>query len=216
MDLETYESDLADYSLQDSPFYEASRPMIFDLSMSAVNSLMAANVASGSGKNALMLKVATTGPAMDGNSMPTNYSTSSSNGRNEHRSNDAKTSMRFDMSHRHGMVGIPNGNNNNRIAPVPLELTANASGSSLLSSSLSSMTAAGPEPTKKKRKCVSFLPNYVQVCAQCAILLLSYAISSFLFNSIRIRRWHVFIYSLSFFFFFFGNNVANRSQIYLE
>lgn len=152
MDLETYESDLADYSLQDSPFYEASRPMIFDLSMSAVNSLMATNVASGSGKGTLMLKVSTTSHAADTNSMSTNYATSSTNGRNE------TTSMRFDMSHRHGIIGIPNGNNSHRTAPVPLELTANTS------STLSApMPANGPEPTKKKRKCVSFLPNYVQV-----------------------------------------------------
>lgn len=153
MDLETYESDLADYSLQDSPFYEASRPMVFDLSMSAINSLMAADVASGSGKNAFMLKMSTTNHATHTNGMSSIYTTSATNAPNGHRSNGETQSMRFDMSHRHGIIGIPNGNNSNRVAPVPLELTANTS----------TNTANGPEPSKKKRKCVSFLPNYVQV-----------------------------------------------------
>lgn len=153
MDLETYESDLADYSLQDSPFYEASRPMVFDLSMSGINSLMAADVASGSGKNAFMLKMSTSNHATTVNAMPSNYTTTSTNGQNGHRSNGETQSMRFDMSHRHGIIGIPNGNNSNRVAPIPLELTANTS----------SNAANGSEPTKKKRKCVSFLPNYVQV-----------------------------------------------------
>lgn len=161
MDLETYESDLADYSLQDSPFYEASRPMIFDLSMSAINSLMAANVASGSGKNALMLKVSTANHATDTTSMPTNYSTSSTSGRNEHGT-DNIASMRFDMSHRNGIIGVPCANNSNRVAPAPLDISANAS-----ATSSAAMTANGSEQTKKKRKCVSFLPNYVQVSVRC-------------------------------------------------
>lgn len=159
MDLETYESDLADYSLQDSPFYEASHPMVFDLSMSAINSLMAADVASNTGKNALMSKMSTTNHSMNANAMPNNYTTTSTNGQNGHRSNGDTQSMRFDMSHRHGQIGIPNGNNCNRVAPVPLELNANTS----------TNTPNGTEPTKKKRKCVSFLPNYVQVSEQCIL-----------------------------------------------
>lgn len=155
MDLETYESDLADYSLQDSPFYEASRPMIFDLSMSAVNNLMASTVASGSGKGALMLKTSTTSIASNANDQAHNYSTPSSNERNEAQS------MRYDLVHRSGMIGIPIGNKGNRVAPEPLELTANTSGSMG-----TPMSTNGPEPTKKKRKCVSFLPNYVQVNMQ--------------------------------------------------
>lgn len=207
MDLETYESDLADYSLQDSPFYEASHPMIFDLSMSAVNSLMATNVASGSGKGALMLKQSSsssssTSHATDAIGMPTNYSTSSStNGRNE------TTSMRFEMSHRPNMIGRPSGNKGVRIAPVPLELIANTSAS--LTTPMS--TNGQMEPTKKKRKCVSFLPNYVQVNIYSISSSSFIQLNSYLYSMARLSPASLIILTPS-----PQTQIANRLQIYLE
>lgn len=156
MDLETYESDLADYSLQDSPFYEASHPMFFDLSMAAVNNLMNGNAASGSGKNARIGKGSTTNHVTNINAMPANYSMSSATNSNG-RSTDKPTAMRFDASlNRHNATGAPYRNGGQRNAPTPLELTVS-------STEIRPMDADGPQPTKKKRKCVTFLPNYVQV-----------------------------------------------------
>lgn len=127
MDLETYESQIADYSLQDSPFYEASTPMVFDLSISAMNSLMAANgcVASHSGM----------GGAGAG---------------------DAATSNGLTMpSLQTGLL------KRSKMMPNPINLSVN----NMMRDDPANGNANGATGMKKKRKCVTFLPNYVQVRA---------------------------------------------------
>lgn len=124
MDLETYESQIADYSLQDSPFYEPSTPTVFDLSIAAMNSLMAANgcVASHSG-------MAGAGGAASSNGL-------------------TMPSMETGLLKRTKMM------------PNPINLSAN---NMMRGGCGADGSAGGASGMKKKRKCVSFLPNYVQV-----------------------------------------------------
>lgn len=116
MDLENYESDLADLTLQDSPFYEAATPMIFDLSMSAASGLNVTGVTVSGGK--LSGKGASSSMNMISNNMV------------EHN-------------------GINGHVNVLQLGNVPAY-------------GYVSSYDNGP-PKKKNRKCVSFLPNYIQV-----------------------------------------------------
>lgn len=116
MDLENYESDLADLTLQDSPFYEATTPMIFDLSMSAANGLNATGATVSGGK--------LSGKGASNSMDMTNNGTHSRNGNNGH-----VNVLRLDNVPGYGYA---------------------------------SSYDNGP-PKKKNRKCVSFLPNYIQV-----------------------------------------------------
>lgn len=143
MELEIYEAELADYSLQDSPFYEADTPIIFDYSMSAqTNLISAANLAA---KNGLKLAHSTifqqNGCDQTGNSFIGSDGISCGSGSSGGSLNSFNV-----MSN-----GIENGCNGTNS-------TNNASG--ILGSGLASGSGSGK---KKNRKCVSFLPNYVQV-----------------------------------------------------
>lgn len=118
MDLENYESDLADLTLQDSPFYEASTPMIFDLSMSSTN-------------GAMLTGVTVTGGKLSGKGASTS-SSMAHHGDNQQNNNTLANP-----------INLPNCNDAGNYGYTP-------------------MYNNGP-PKKKNRKCVSFLPNYIQV-----------------------------------------------------
>lgn len=143
MDLENYEADLADYSLQDSPFYEANTPMIFDLSVSAVNSILGAH--SGKGKSVMMLK------------STINESASVTDGPhyNNNNNNNALNGSAYNGNSSNG-IGTINHMNNNSSGNIN-EAVSNAD---------NLMSASRGTANKKKRKCVTFLPNYVQVFIQ--------------------------------------------------
>lgn len=138
MDLESYEADLADLTLQDSPFYEAATPMIFDLSMSTVNSML-----------------------MTGASMAHNGGKSMGKG--------AANMIENNNVHVNGNHGshIINHHHDGAITAGGGGIGANSGGSIVhngggVHGGYNSAFDSEP-PKKKNRKCVSFLPNYVQV-----------------------------------------------------
>lgn len=137
MDLESYEADLADLTLQDSPFYEAATPMIFDLSMSTVNSMLmtGASMAHNGGKS--MGKGAANMIENNNGHVNGNHGSHIIN----HHQDGATAGG--------GGIGANSGGN----------MVNNAGGVH------GGYTAAfdSEPPRKKNRKCVSFLPNYVQV-----------------------------------------------------
>lgn len=138
MEFETYESELADYSLQDSPFYEASTPIIFNLT----------STSAGSG---VFVTNGTTSMAD-----PLNLSSKKS-------ASVKCQSYKFERMSNHSDDGTTyklNGNNNSSLNKnceyadgiYPKE-----------GIDLHTNSGNGNTQIKKKRKCVTFLPNDVQV-----------------------------------------------------
>lgn len=137
-----YEAQLADYSLQDSPFYEANTPVFFNLSFSSAaehsenrtsNMIGALNLAS---KRALSPIASSTSLPSGKMRLPTTAGANGDRGNASFKQlidGDIDTRKQFNIT------------------------------SNLCSTeSINGATNIGA-PSKKKRKCVTFLPNYVQV-----------------------------------------------------
>lgn len=164
MEFEIYESELADYSLQDSPFYEANTAIIFGLTTSSQTSVYGLNHhnhSTASRVDALnltsrksSLKMMSTKCQQQQSLKSLAFERSPTNGIGLAKTIDAsdavilKKSRSETMSDRlyadKRMDADKNGDNSDNLQP------------------------------KKKRKCVSFLPNYVQV----GIVLLQYTLKS--------------------------------------
>lgn len=150
MEFETYESELADYSLQDSPFYEASTPIIFNLSTtSAAANLIARNGAT-SMADALNLSSKKSSMLMSAKCQTFKYE-------RDRFSDCTSSSSNDEQFHKH------NGNNN--LSSIKNCEQSNGIYSKVENIDLNDSNSInnGNNPTKKKRKCVTFLPNYVQV-----------------------------------------------------
>lgn len=143
MDLESYEADLADLTLQDSPFYEAATPMIFDLSMSTINNMLmtGASMAHNGGKS--MGKG--TANMIENNNVHNNGN-NGNNGNHMHNVSHHQDGASAGGAGAGGVAGCGSVGSN--------ENGAYGGYASVFDSE---------PPRKKNRKCVSFLPNYVQV-----------------------------------------------------
>lgn len=148
MEFETYESELADYSLQDSPFYEASTPIIFNLSSTSAGSSVIVTNGSSSMADALNLTSKKSSMLMTAKCQTFKFDRLSNSDRfSDHgQSNDEQT---FNNKGNNNSSSMKNCENADGIFPkdsIDLDNSGN-----------------GNTQTKKKRKCVTFLPNYVQV-----------------------------------------------------
>lgn len=146
MELEIYESELADYSLQDSPFYEANTPIIFGLT-AAQNLFASTNTATmvdalnlSSKKSSMMMstKCQSLKLAYECTANGSDGIGKTNVGLQFNNSSESPSKKRCDSTDRFYLTKT-------------MDLDANAT-----------ETAMNQQP-KKKRKCVSFLPNYVQV-----------------------------------------------------
>lgn len=150
MEFETYESELADYSLQDSPFYEATTPIIFDLSVTSTANAITVNGSTSTADNILLSKKSSISSIMATKSqlLKTSFErkmiddrsneSASSNAHSGLYGGDGDLSLKkhcdiVDGLYPIGCVNLITHDNTDNSQP------------------------------KKKRKCVSFLPNYVQV-----------------------------------------------------
>lgn len=146
-----YEAQLADYSLQDSPFYEASAPIIFDLSATSAHAY-STNRSAPTMTDALNLTSKRTSSLMMSSLCQIIRSGSAADTNIDERDNVA------DLSNNKSIKATGDGN----------DIKAFGINSSLYTSD-SDMNRAlnngniNGAPAKKKRKCVTFLPNYVQV-----------------------------------------------------
>lgn len=143
MELEIYESELADYSLQDSPFYEASTPIIFGSSAS-VSEFATINAASM--VDALNLSSKKTSMMMSAKCHSLKLAFERSTTANMiDRANDGQSSIESDDITAKKRCQV----DDRFYATKGTDLDSNA-------------TERNAQP-KKKRKCVSFQPNFVQV-----------------------------------------------------
>lgn len=149
MEFEIYESELADYSLQDSPFYEANTPIIFGLTTtsqtsaygsnyhrSTVSMVDALNLTS---KKSSMKMMST--KSQQQQSLKSAFERAPTNGIGLTKTNDSSDAVLSKKSRSETM-------SDRLYADKCIDMDRN-NGDNL-------------QP-KKKRKCVSFLPNYVQV-----------------------------------------------------
>lgn len=147
MEFEIYESELADYSLQDSPFYEASTPIIFDLTTTpTIASVFAANnptsmvdaINLSAKKSSMMMstKCQSLKLAFERTTNASAIGKGSDTQSNLNNLIDTSSKKRCDTANRF-------------YSDKGADLDTNTTDSNM-------------QP-KKKRKCVSFLPNYVQV-----------------------------------------------------
>lgn len=180
MEFETYESELADYSLQDSPFYEANTPIIFGLTASTQNIFASNNSTSMVDALNLSPKKFTTSSSIMMSSAATKCQ--SLNKLAFERSTN--TNLIGKCNNNDGPISINNGDaigssskkrsademadrfyslkntdlvTNNTTVGVIAVAAAAANATAVTTNTETNMQ------TKKKRKCVSFLPNYVQV-----------------------------------------------------
>lgn len=145
MEFENYESELADYSLQDSPFYEANTPIIFGLTTNST-SVFASNRTTymvdamnlSAKKSSIMMstKCQSLKSAFERTTNGTAIGKSIDSHSNINDASNSPSKKRCDTNDRF-------------FTDKNIDLHRNGTESSL-------------QP-KKKRKCVSFLPNYVQV-----------------------------------------------------
>lgn len=151
MEFEIYESELADYSLQDSPFYEANTPIIFGLTTNST-SVFASN-RSASMVDALNLSAKKTSMMM---STKCQSLKSAFNGNTIGKSIEAQLNINDATStpSKKRTETMDRFFNEKR-----MDVDKNGTDSNL-------------QP-KKKRKCVSFLPNYVQVSTLLLFLVVS-------------------------------------------
>lgn len=152
MEFETYESELADYSLQDSPFYEANPPIIFDLSVTATAGTIAGSGSTSMVDDIVLSKKSSITSIMatkSHSSLKTSFADDKSNesATSNNNSNAGSVTSDSDQSSKRHHRDIADG-----LYPI-LSVNLNTS---------SHTDNDNPQP-KKKRKCVSFLPNYVQV-----------------------------------------------------
>lgn len=156
MEFEIYESELADYSLQDSPFYEASTPIIFGLTT--------ASQASAYGSHHHHHHHHSIASKVDGLNLTTKKSSLKMMSTKCQQQQTLK-SLAFERSSTNG---------------IGLAKTIDANDSAISKKSRSDTMAdrlyadkrmdadrngcnGDNVQPKKKRKCVSFLPNFVQV-----------------------------------------------------
>lgn len=142
MEFEIYESELADYSLQDSPFYEASTPIIFGLT--ATQNLFATTHSAS--MDALNLSSKKSSIMMSTKFQP-------------HK-------LAFERTTNGGHIGkmSDSRSNINDFADTPLKKSSETADRfySIKTADLDrNATKINTQP--KKKKCVSFLPNFVQV-----------------------------------------------------
>lgn len=149
MEFETYESELADYSLQDSPFYEACTPIIFNLSTtSAAANLIVPNRAA-SMADALNLSSKKSSMLMSAKCQSFKYERDRYSDCTSSSSNDEQFNKH---NGNNNLSSIKNCEHSNGIYTKVEHIDLNDSNSINNGNSL-----------KKKRKCVTFLPNCVQV-----------------------------------------------------
>lgn len=137
MDLENYEAELADYSLQDSAFYESAEPINFNIA--AINSVVAAVTSSSLFKLTNSSKMEQLHPmngAINGNS------------NNENTIDGGRVTIKKEIIKDYDDLAQGNDESN--------------SGIYNWNSSKTAINGCDPQ-IKKKKKCVSFLPRYVQV-----------------------------------------------------
>lgn len=138
LEIENYEADLVDFQLQDSPFYESPNPaFIFDTAMQSFNRLTGGSAPSPVSAGKLSGKAA---GQMNGNDYG---GTRGTNNNNNNNNNENINNNRNEFG---------NGSNNYNDDNVAQDL----------SPFRFSKTFDDP-PKKKNRKCVSFLPNLVEV-----------------------------------------------------
>lgn len=140
MELEIYESELADYSLQDSPFYEANTPIIFGLTASS--SIFASN------NSAAMVDAL-------------NLSAKKSSIMMSAKCQSIK--LAFECSSSNGSDGHTNITNTTDLSPKKRCSESTERFYSTTTTDLDRNATDSNMHPKKKRKCVSFLPNLVQV-----------------------------------------------------
>lgn len=140
-----YEAQLADYSLQDSPFYEANTPIFFNLSTtsaaiaySATRSAAMTDALNLTAKK--MMREAGGRAPIDG--------ADHSNESLKAMTADGVDIKPFGMAS--GLFAADNRMHGGASAATPAAHGTDVNGA----------------PAKKKRKCVTFLPNYVQVSEQ--------------------------------------------------
>lgn len=153
MELEIYEAELADYSLQDSPFYEADTPIIFDYSMSAQR-----NIAAGSlgGKNHFKLS------SLSASFKQNPFERIAGSGGGGFSGSDSMDSGSSRNSFNAAANSIEDAGHatDNEIINGYLAGGGVASNSS---GGCNGGVLVNGGSKKKNRKCVTFLPNYVQV-----------------------------------------------------
>lgn len=144
MEFEIYESELADYSLQDSPFYEAT-PIIFGLSNNSTSVFGSNRFASMDALN-LSAKKSSMMISTKNQSLKTSFERST-NGNTIGKSIDTHSNLS-----NAGLIASKKcfEIDDRCFNDKKMAMDKNRSDSTI-------------QP-KKKRKCVSFLPNYVQVC----------------------------------------------------
>lgn len=152
MEFETYESELADYSLQDSPFYEASTPIIFDLTTTSTVGTFVSNRTT-SMADALNLSSKKKASSIMMSTLCQSLKLELENSANNERSNENAAINRSNQiikhNHLHGNLTINHKHFTGHTDALYSTENMNFGNTN--------------SDTKKKRKCVTFLPNYVQV-----------------------------------------------------
>lgn len=136
-----YEATLADYSLQDSPFYEANTPIFFNLSSTS------AAIAYSATRSAAM----TDALNLTAKKMMRDGSCRTSTDGGDHSNESLK------MTAADGGDRKPFGMANGLFSADSMNGTATAATAATHNADINGA------PAKKKRKCVTFLPSYVQV-----------------------------------------------------
>lgn len=156
MEMEIYESELADYSLQDSPFYEANTPIIFGLTTASQTS------AYGSNQHHHHHSIAS---KVDGLNLTLKKSSMKMMSTKCQQQQSSLKSLAFERSPTNGIGLAKTIDANDSVISKKSRSETMAErlyADKCMDADRNSCSSDHVQP-KKKRKCVSFLPNFVQV-----------------------------------------------------
>lgn len=166
MEFEIYESELADYSLQDSPFYEANTPIIFGLTTSSQTSAYGSNHHRHHHHHSTASKV-------DGLNLMSKKSSMKMMSTKCQQQQSLK-SLAFERSPTNGIGSTKTIDAGNSIISKKSRsetMTDRLYAEKRVDVDRNGCNSDNVQP-KKKRKCVSFLPNFVQVRVFLLLILL--------------------------------------------